>query len=58
LPEVALAAREDMFAWVMRKRGQVETGVGEAVKVTVEVAVTEPLAFDVAVRVTVSAVVS
>jgi hypothetical protein len=42
----------------MRKRGQLVTGVGDGVKVTVEEAVTDPLAFEVAVRVTVSAVVS
>jgi hypothetical protein len=42
----------------MRKRGQVVTGVGDAVKVSVEVATTDPLALLVAVRVSVPAVVS
>jgi hypothetical protein len=58
LPEVALAWRDARFAWVRKKRGQVETGVGEAVKVIVAEAVTEPLALLVAVSVSVSAVVS
>jgi hypothetical protein len=41
-----------------RKRGQVVTGVGEAVNVSVDVATTDPFALLVAVRVTVSTDVS
>jgi len=56
LPEVAFARSDGRFACVMRKRGHVVTGAGDAVKVSVEVARTDPLAFEVAVRVSVSGV--
>jgi NADPH-dependent ferric siderophore reductase len=56
--DTALACIAARLDELKRKRGQVVTGVGDGVKVTVEVAVTDPLAFEVAVRVTVSAVAS
>jgi hypothetical protein len=43
---------------VTSRRGWSDAGVGEPVKVMEDVAVTEPLAFEVAVRVSVSAVAS
>jgi hypothetical protein len=48
----------DRLDELKRKRGQVESGVGEAVNTSVDVATTDPFALLVAVRVSVSAVVS
>jgi hypothetical protein len=53
-----LAFREGSIEDVISSRGHVATGVGDAVKVTLDVATTAPLAFDVAVKVSVSAVLS
>jgi hypothetical protein len=56
LPLVALACKPGSIAAVTSRRGCVVTGTGDAVKVMVDVAVTEWFAFDVAVRVYVPAV--
>jgi len=51
LPDVALACNPEIIPAVTINLGCVLAGVGEAVMVIVEVAVTEPFAFEVAVTV-------